>query len=274
MARFFAVLCVIFFAASATFGQEQPILSLQLPTTALETGQPYTVTIRLDNVPEVWVADLQISYDPTLLYVMGTKAGSPVQQGDLFSAESSIVARNLVQGSELIYTLSMLAPADPASGSGIVGTFQIVPLAAGTTQIRFTRAELTTLTFTGEGENRVGSDPRPVEFQAALVEVTITGETVEPPSEATATPTVTETPIQGVAQQPGSTPIPTLENITLAPTTLTTAVVQTPLVTIEPPEIEDDSGDSDSTLTIALIALVIVGLILVVMGAAWWRSRS
>lgn len=273
MARFFAVLCVIFFAASTTFGQEQtPILSLQLPTTALETGQPYTVTIRLENVPEVWVVNLQMTYDPALIYVMGTKAGSPVQQGDLFTAESSIVARNFVQGSELIYTLSMLAPADPASGSGVVGTFQIVPLAAGTTQLRFTQAELTTLTFTGEGENRVGSDPRPVEFQAALVEVTITGETVEPPSEATATPTVTETPIQGVAQQPGSTPVPTLENITLAPTTPT--VVQTPLVTIEPPDLEDESGDSDSTLTIALAALVIVGLILVGLLVAWRRSRT
>ncbi|MBZ0308728.1 MAG: hypothetical protein K8I82_21855, partial [Anaerolineae bacterium] len=229
------------------------------------------VTIRLDNVPEVWVTNVQIAYDPTLIYVMGTKAGSPVQQGDLFGADSSIVARNFVQDGALIYTLSMIAPADPTSGSGAIGTFQIVPLAAGTTQLRFAQAELTTLSFTGEGENRVGTDPRPVEFQAALLEVTITGETVEPPSEATATPTVTETPLQSAAQPQGATPLATLENITLAPTT---PAAQTPLVTIEPPEVEDESDDSSSALMIAVAALVVVGLILVVMFAAWRRSRT
>jgi hypothetical protein len=153
--------------------QDQATLSLTTSTTALQTGQEYEIAIRLDNAPDVWVTSLEITYDPSVLYILGTRSGSPIRQGDLFAPpEATVVVRNSVQADRMVYTISMLAPAAPARGSGVVGTFRIYPLTSGTTQLTFSQADLTALTFTGEGAERTGSNPQPVAFTPVLLEVT------------------------------------------------------------------------------------------------------
>jgi hypothetical protein len=196
--------------------QSQAILSLETTTTALQTGQFYEVNVRLDEAAEVWLADIEISYDPALLYVVGTVSGQPIQQGPFFDPGSSVVVRNGVQDNLLVYTISLLAPADPASGGGVVGTFRIYPLGPGTTQLLFSRAELDKAIFEERDGQRVGVGAEALPFTPVLLELTISGDPVPPPSEATATPLPTET----FVPQPGEvgpTPEPTLVNVTAAP---------------------------------------------------------
>src|SRR5258708_18260751 len=124
------------------------LLSLQSSATDVQTGQEYAVNVQVDNVSELWLADLQIQYDPKLIYVIGTKAGSPVKPGSFLApADSTAVVQDTVAAGSLSYTVSMLAPANPVAGSGSIGSFQVYPLAAGTTQITFTKADLLKVHF-------------------------------------------------------------------------------------------------------------------------------
>lgn len=246
---------------SGAAAQEQTYLRLQADTTEMQTGQEYTVQIRLDNVPSLWLASLDISYDPNRLYIIGTKAGSPVRPGDFFTPDSSVVIFNSVETATIRYTISQLAPADVVRGSGVLGTFRVYPLQPGPATLTFRRAELRTATISGEGANRTAADPQPVTFLPVLLELTISGDPVEPPSEATATPTPTETPllIAGATQPPQAT---ALANVTLPPDALTT-----PSPAAAPPD------NTSTLLAIALGAMLFgaVGLVIVVI--SWKRKH-
>jgi hypothetical protein len=261
--RFFAALVFLWLFIQPAAAQDKAVLSLQAPGTALQTGQEYVVNIQLDGVSELWVANVEISYDPSLLYIIGTKAGSPVKGGTLFDASTSVVIRNTVQQGTILYTTSLLAPANPGSGNGTIGTFRVYPLKAGTTRLSFTKAVLTRVTFSGEGDNRVGSNPQPIAFAPVYLEVTLSGDTVEPPSEATATPAPTETP--GARGGPSlATGEPTLVNLAAAPTIQVTAV----------PTAASEAPSSNSPLLIGAVAImVIAGIGLLILLVVWRRRR-
>jgi hypothetical protein len=246
--------------------QDQTYLSLQTDTTALQTGQEYAVRLRVDGAPAFWMVSAVIEYDPALIYVMGTKAGSPVTIGSMFSGESSTTVRNFVNSGRLEYTASQLAPADLISGSGELGVFRIYPLAPGTTTLRFYEARLTTITFSGEGENRQASDPSDVPFAPVLLELTITGDPVEPPSEATATPTLTPTPFLDVGGDEDGPSGPGLENVTMVPTTPAAPSADTATA-------QDTDDDSNTTLLLIVAGVAIIGVILLAALLLVARSR-
>jgi hypothetical protein len=254
----FALICLLALPAAA---QEQAVLSLQTGTTMLQTGQEYDVTIRLDGVTDLWLANVEIQYDPALLYIIGTKAGSPVHQGALFApAETSVVVRNKVERNSLLYTLSMLAPANPVSGSGDIGTFRVYPLAPGTARLSFTRAELTRVSFTGEGENRIGGNPQAIPFAPVYLDLTISGSPVQPPSEATATPAPTDTPEARVGQN-----LPTAEA-----TLVNLAAAPTPAASPAP---VGDNAPVSSPLLLAAIGLMLIGAIGLIVVIVLARRR-
>ncbi|MBZ0310137.1 MAG: cohesin domain-containing protein, partial [Anaerolineae bacterium] len=111
-----ALLVVCLFSPAAA--QEQTaVLSLTAETTALQTGQDYLVSIRVDNAPAVWSMNLEMEYDPKQLYIMGTRSGSPVSQGSFFSPpDATIVVRNEIRNNHILYTISKLGETEPAQG--------------------------------------------------------------------------------------------------------------------------------------------------------------
>jgi hypothetical protein len=244
--------------------QDDTRLQMDISTTDLQTGQEYEVTIQIENVAEFWLANTEIKYDPELVYVIGTQSGSPVTQGLFFTTGSSMVIRNAVQDDLLLYAASQLAPADVLSGSGALGTFRIYPIAPGTTTLAFQRAEIYTTTFVEQNGERVGTDARPVDFTPVLLELTITGDPVLPPSEATATPTPTNTPPGQVTSQPQPTQQPTLESATRVPDTPDTGDTGTQTAA------DEDEGGSDTTLLI--VALVAVA-VLIALGVGVFMGR-
>jgi hypothetical protein len=228
--------------------QESTFLGLSADEVDLQTGQAYEIRIQLINAPEVWVLSAEIQYDPNVLYVPGTLAGSPVRQGDFFSPpDSTVIVRNAVEsGTKIAYTISMLAPAESPSGSGLVGTFRIYPLAPGATRLTFTKAALTAITYDSEGNVETSSVP----FTPALIDLNITGDPVDPPDEATATPTLTPTVTETIVVRPdNTTPEPTLINVTLDPNAMTPSV----------PVATEASGTSP-LLIIAVVIMAISGI--------------
>jgi hypothetical protein len=247
------ILCFIAILLPAILdAQSTTFLSLETATTSLQTGQSYEVNIRLGDAAEVWLADMQISYDPSMIYVMGTKSGSPITQGILFNPGASAVIRNEVKEGLVFYTLSMLTPAEPINGSGVIGTLRIYPLAPGQTQLTFSRGELSKAIFEVRDGQRVGVGSEELAFTPVLLDLIISGQAVEPPSEATATPLPTETPIAAAA---GIFPTeePTLVNVTAAP--------RTPeiLATLEVPT-ADTGSRSSLPLILAIVVMLIGGI--------------
>lgn len=229
--------------------QSDTIIGLQSDNSALETGQYYTVNLIVRDASEVWQVNTIIEYDPALLYVIGTVAGQPMAVGDFFGEQQAVVVRNGIDDGQLIYTQSLLAPALPQDGSGTVASFQVYPLSAGTTQMRFVEADLTKINYTEDAAgNRTVTDTEDLPVLPALVEFTISGETVPPPDESTATPEPTLTSAFVGRDGDDARAEPTLINVTLAPDTVPTLI----------PEIEESNTSEIPILPIAL-GLLIVG---------------
>ncbi len=241
--------------------QATTFLSLNLDATTLQTGEIYTVQVVVENVSNLWIADVEISYDPTQLYVFGTRAGSPVEAGSFLRDNPILAPRNRVNENTVQYTVSLLAPAEPLQGTGVIGTFRIFPLRAGTTQLQFQRAELTGVIFQETSEGRVASDPIDIAFTPVLLDLSLQGEDVPVPPEVTATPRPSPTTIAEATEEAFAsvTPEPTLPNITRVPVTPTPAPEVPTVLTANP------------LALVALVVVVITGIGLLVLLVIYLR---
>lgn len=253
------VLLCLLIAAPTLAQNDDVFISLQTDTTTMQTGQFYEIDLLAENVNDLWIVDLTLTYDPTLLYVVGTDAGSPVQGGEVWASGRSTTVFNSVDEGEIRFSASFVNPADPFSGTGTLGTLTVYPLSAGEVSLQFAAVEMRSAQFedTDAGRERVGP-LQPITAQPVLLNLTLQGETVEPPEEATATPQPTATPRLVVVQPtaPGDAG-PTLENITRVPDTPT------------PPLTEDVLDQTETTVTVPLSPLVLVGgalLVIAVIG--------
>lgn len=251
---------------------QETFLSLQSDTTALQTGQLYTVTIQLDAIQELWLADIDLRYDPSVLYIIGTASGQPVTAGEIFGA-GSLTLDNRVEEDTLFYTASRVAPQDPFSGSGVLGTFQIFPLKAGTTQLVFRTAQMTKVNFVDQNGRRVGESTTSLSFTPVLLELTITGSPATPPPEFTATPTPSPTTDPALLPAEGTAPVePTLVNMTAAPRPSgAPSASPTPLTLLTTPTAP---ADASGVWRVGMIALGIIGLALVGLGVLLWSRRK
>lgn len=256
------LLLALLLAVLPLAAQEAPAyLSLQSDSPALTTGQVYELRIQVDAVVDLWLASVTLAYDPAQLYVMGTAAGSPVQGGAFFPANTSIIALNTVQAGQVRYAISQLAPAGALSGSGVIGTLRVYPLQPGPAEITFASAELIAARFSGAGAARTAEN-RPLAFLPVRLALNITGDPVAVPAEATATPAPAPTaiPFQG---QGGAVP-PTLANLDALPT----AAAGEALTPLSVPAVAtmDRSG-------LALLAAGLIGLALAGLALLWRRRR-
>jgi cohesin domain-containing protein len=258
------MVCFLLAVNLVAHAQEQAVLSLDTNTTSLQTGQEYEITIRIDNAPDFWTTDVALSYDSSLIYIVGTKAGSPIRAGDLFTPDSSVVVENVVQDSQLAYVVSKVGETSPATGNGVIGSFRIYPIASGQTQITFSRVQLVGLTSYDPNAANVGTVP--VAAAVVRLDLTINGDPVEPPSEATATPLPTETPtpFAGIGVQVNQQP--TVVNVTAAPD----VIIPSPSVQ----EIPVTAGTPSFPLILAFGIMLVGGIGVVVMFVLWRRSHK
>jgi hypothetical protein len=258
MQRFVVILALVgTLGLARVAAQATPVLSLTAATTTLQTGTTYPVDIRLDDVSDLWLASVEITYDPDYVYILGTQSGSPVKSGDLFDPAEASVIGNSVQNDTIMFTYSQFAPADPVNGSGVLGSIQIFPLQAGTTQLRFRKAELTKVHFEEQDGRRVGVSTSEIAFTPVLLELTITGEMVTPPPEHTATPTASPTAdVALLFVENSATPESTLVNVTAAPRPSDTPQ---PLVTLTPATRPDDASSAGNALPLVLGLVFLLG---------------
>jgi hypothetical protein len=170
-------------------------LALNITETNLQTGQYYDVTLAFEAVSEAWLLSTEITYDPQVLYVYGTQSRSAaITPGNFFDSTLSVILQNYVLDNKLNYLVSLVAPAEVTQGSGIVGTFRIFPLTSGVTTLSITNIEISSVTFTRNGEQLSASNPYPVIVTTRDLTLTISGEQATPPPEPTPTPYIPPSP--------------------------------------------------------------------------------
>lgn len=252
--------------------QDDPaVLALRADTTDLQTGEFYPVRIEIDNVSELWSATMQIAYDPQQLYIVGTDSGSPIELGD-FLNDGGLIIQNAVLESDgfVRYTPSRIAPADPVSGNGVIGTFLVFPLQAGEVTLSFMDADMSRIIFTTNEEGqRTVQESVSIPFVVTQLTFIVTGEIVTPPPEATATPTPSVTPVTPPAtDEPTFTPEPTLVVVT------DSAAINTP-TPVATQDVPDTPESTTSTLLyVAIGAVIVAGLGLVIVIIAMRRGSS
>ena len=207
----------------------------------LGIGEELLVTIQVNNVADLYGADLRIAFNPAVIQVIEYSPGVAFQPGAMPKPEF-VLKNEMNNGSGLAqYIVTQLSTA-PQTGSGTVARLRVVGVGTGNTTLQFVNHQLAN----AEGvaiPNTAGTAFLQV-GDAALTDTPIPTQTDGPPATATATATETAMPsatpsLTATATHtatPGPSPTPSITpTATETPTpSLTPTPSNTPTATATP----------------------------------------
>jgi len=122
-------------------------LQVRGPDAALSVGDEVTLEVVAEGVQDLYAAELHLRLDPSRVQVLDADAeseGVQIEAGDLLSPEAGYVVQNQWDGEtgRLDYAVTLLAPAKPASGDGVLARFTVRILADGVTPVEVITAHL------------------------------------------------------------------------------------------------------------------------------------
>jgi len=190
-----------------------------------------TVTIQIENINNLFGAEVHLTFDPALLEVVDADAGTAgiqIAHGGLLSPD--FVAQNLVDASagRIDYAISQMPTHTPASGSGSLANITFKGKAAGTSSIAFTTvlladtngAQIAAITSNGTIEVTAAGP-------TATVTPSVTPSVTPTPTQQPADPTYTPTPTPTSPPGPTATPTPTSTPHPITPTPYTVTATPT-----------------------------------------------
>jgi len=174
-----------------------PVVKIVPARQQIPVGERTTVEIRIEDVENLYAAEVLLRFDPGVLQVVDAMPGVgsiEIEPGDFpdISGGRGFLARNRADNEHgrIEYAVTLLNPSPPISGSGRLARVTFEGVAQGTSELTFLRAAL--------------ADPDGLPIPAGANDGQIT---VIVPTTPTPTPTATHTP--GFAS-PTPTPTPTL----------------------------------------------------------------
>jgi len=110
-------------------------------------GQLLTVELKLEDVSNLYGADVQLSFDPNILEVVDAvpgKAGVQIVPGTFLDPAQGEVAQNVADNAAgtVRYALTLKSPAPPVNGNGTVCAIAFRAKALGVSSLRIIAAEL------------------------------------------------------------------------------------------------------------------------------------
>ncbi|GAB4526826.1 MAG: hypothetical protein Kow0063_01460 [Anaerolineae bacterium] len=119
------------------------------PPGAVVTGQPVTVDVRAEGVSNLYGAEIHLRFDPTALRL---EDADPQQEGVqlipgslLDPAQGFIVAnRSDNQAGTAVFAVTLVNPASPVEGGGVLAQLTFVPLRPGALQFELEKVKLVT----------------------------------------------------------------------------------------------------------------------------------
>ena len=120
---FFGFLGLALIAARPVTLQEQARVTVVHPTGSFEVGENVSIAVVVSDAMDVFGIEIHASFDPSILQVRDadeTTQGIQVMPGDFLSIGDGFLVANRVDNDtgEIVFALTLLAPAEPVSGSG------------------------------------------------------------------------------------------------------------------------------------------------------------
>ncbi len=196
----------------AGMNSETTAATVNLPELEIELGTTRVVSISVEDVTNLYQADMYLSFDPDLLEVVDAAPDSEdiqIRAGTFLSPD--LVAENIVYQNEgeIYFSVEQLEPTEPVSGSGDLAAITFLAEEIGESALRFEEFYLTDY----EGEAIATS------LQNGSITVIVT-ETITGTPTPTPTPTLTPTGTVTPTSTPEGLPTPTQSDSPLpTPTT-------------------------------------------------------
>lgn len=189
-------LALLVWGAPAAAQTGAAMLRVDPPTLSLIAGQTQTITIVIQDAAEVYGIDVRASFDPALVEVVDANpARDGVQMTTGVFPQPDFVALNAADNAAgaLRYVVTQVNPTPPATGGGVVFTFQMRGRANGVSPLRVDlvemanrSGELLPVTTTDGAITVTGGQP-PAPTGIAL---TMPAESVLPATTVAPTPTI------------------------------------------------------------------------------------
>lgn len=189
----------------------------------LATGEVQTVQVRLENASRVYGIDVRGSFDPAILEIIDVdpaRDGIQMTPGS-FPRPDFVAANTADNGAGTFrYVITQVNPTPPASGDGMVFSFQVRARAGGTTEIAIPLVEMsdregnllavstgsTAVQVTGATAEPTGIALQPTDALSGEISSTATPLSTSSASQATPEPQAT-TDLGGASAAGGATPI-------------------------------------------------------------------
>ncbi len=172
------------FLVPTDYGLAQDTLVVLSPASAeVDVGDTTTVNIRIENVADLYGAEVHLSFDPALLEVEDSDegmAGVQVQPGSFLTPDFTAQNRVDLEAGTIDFAISQMAPTESVSGSGVLATITFKGKDGGTSNLDFSSVLL--------------SDQGGEQIDAGSQNGSVTVNNGEPTEEPTDTPDVTVTP--------------------------------------------------------------------------------
>jgi LysM repeat protein len=167
-------------------------------------GATTTVNVRIENVTNLYGAEVHLVFNPTLLEVVDADSGRDgvqIQPGSFLSPD--FMAKNNADqtSGRIVFAVAQMPPHEPVSGSGILATITFRGKAAGTSVVDFSTTQPTSPVILSD------RDGMPINAGTRGGNITVTGgpsptptftPTPGPTPTFTPTPSVTPTPKWGI----------------------------------------------------------------------------
>jgi LysM repeat protein len=169
-------------------------------SSTIAVGETVTLDVQIQSVTNLYGAEVRLSFDPMRLQVqdaMAYQTGVQVQPGTFPNPADGFVAVNSVDNAAgtIVYAITLLAPAAPVSGDGILARIVFQGVSGGSASVIFTSVSL------------LDNLTQPISASTGNATITVTGGTTPVPPTPTPT-TVPPTPGPSPTPSPTATPGP------------------------------------------------------------------
>ncbi len=115
---------------------------------AVSAGQEFEVNVLVEGATQVYGASFTLAYDPAALDVITDRDGV-VERGAFFGDRPHFLLKNARDGQRgsVEYALTLVQPAEPVSGAGVLGTVRFRALADVPVAVALTEAALVSPQF-------------------------------------------------------------------------------------------------------------------------------
>lgn len=192
-------------AVPSGLAQGGTVIRLDASPAQIDVGGTTTVTLRLENVSNLYGIEVSLTFDPSLLELQDANPaedGAQVTLGTFLSPDFIVrnAANNATGMVDIAFT--QVSPRQPVSGSGVLATMTFKGKQSGTSALQFQKSLLSdpdgkSIAVTPSGASIVVGTSGPTD--------TPTPTATSGPAQPTATPTPTATP---GPSQPTPTPKP------------------------------------------------------------------